>query len=562
MRIRSLNVRNYRTLEDIELRFPAFYTAICGKNDSGKTNVVRVVRHMLPERGPFVYMRDEDISLKDDFTQWRDEASDKRSLLVNICFEIHKDRDAGLFHFITDYLNLPPDTEDNLSLNLLATYSGENPTGKVSVTAGGKEFNGLKAEEVLKKLQSSTVVLFHNSTEPKHPYFRSSRFSGTLEDLSQEYEEQVEAIKDLVNDRMKHIAQRHQKQIEELLGRLGSQYKVALSVPAYDFDYLPYNITLGDTKVDIALGEWGSGTQNRTLILLTLFRARRVSESGTSASKITPIIIVEEPESFLHPAAQAQFGRVLQDLSEEFEVQVIVTTHSPYMLSLSNPEANILLERYAEQGQLRGTYKVDTSGDNWMEPFGLVLGIRSSEFQPWEKLFFAGTRRLLLVEGDTDKEYFELLRAPAHSSGQLVFDGEVFAYNGRDNLKSASLLSFIRNRYEKVFITYDLDADADLSSYLDRQGFERNDNYCPVGRDMPGRKNIEGLVPEKVTQVVYASFPALVDRAMSGDSGDRRSARQELKRLILEEFKAQAQPGNDYYGGFYEITRVINRALA
>jgi len=48
-------------------------------------------------------------------------------------------------------------------------------------------------------------------------------------------------------------------------------------------------------------------------------------ESEPSASKITPVIIIEEPESFLHPSAQAEFGRVLHDFAEEFQVQVIVT---------------------------------------------------------------------------------------------------------------------------------------------------------------------------------------------------------------------------------------------
>jgi hypothetical protein len=37
--------------------------------------------------------------------------------------------------------------------------------------------------------------------------------------------------------------------------------------------------------------------------------------------------MIEEPECFLHPSAQAEFGRILRDLAEEFQVQVIITTH-------------------------------------------------------------------------------------------------------------------------------------------------------------------------------------------------------------------------------------------
>lgn len=43
MKIISLTIRNYRTLESIDLTFPLSYVSICGANDSGKTNVVRAI---------------------------------------------------------------------------------------------------------------------------------------------------------------------------------------------------------------------------------------------------------------------------------------------------------------------------------------------------------------------------------------------------------------------------------------------------------------------------------------------------------------------------------------
>ncbi|HEY3215821.1 MAG TPA: AAA family ATPase [Candidatus Eisenbacteria bacterium] len=193
-----------------------------------------------------------------------------------------------------------------------------------------------------------------------------------------------------------------------------------MTIPSLDIRYFPYDLTLGDRKVEVELGEWGSGTRNRTLVLLTIFRAKQVAESPASASKVTPVIVVEEPESFLHPSAQAEFGRVLQDLSEEFRVQIIVTTHSPYLLSQNRPESNILLKRRGARGQMRATERVDTAGDGWMEPFALALGIGDAEFKPWRELFFSKSSGLLLVEGDTDKEYFVLLRDPAHGSNRLI----------------------------------------------------------------------------------------------------------------------------------------------
>lgn len=44
MIIKKLNVQNYRTLENVEVEFKGYYTAISGKNNAGKSNIIRVIR--------------------------------------------------------------------------------------------------------------------------------------------------------------------------------------------------------------------------------------------------------------------------------------------------------------------------------------------------------------------------------------------------------------------------------------------------------------------------------------------------------------------------------------
>lgn len=297
------------------------------------------------------------------------------------------------------------------------------------------------------------------------------------------------------------------------------------------------------------------------MILLTLFRAKQIAEEHSSASKVTPVIVVEEPESFLHPSAQAEFGRVLQDLADEFEVQLIVTTHSPYMLSHSRPESNILLERRVVRGQVRETVQVDTATSSWMEPFALALGIRDEEFLPWKELFFKDVNALLLVEGDIDAGYFNLLRDERHGPKALSFSGEIFAYGGKDTLKNQTLLRFIRDRYERVFVIFDLDAESDVEKVLKALGFEKGKTYTPIGVDEPGKRCMEGLVPETVNGVVHAARPDLIS-ALSGTPEERRSAHSTLKGLYFEEFSRQAKPGDEYYGQLYKIAAVANRTLS
>ena len=358
MKITELVIRNYRTLEKIHLKFSHSYTTICGPNDCGKTNVVRVIRSVMRDRDSYFYRDIEDINVKDNYPKWKHSDTGDRTIQISFKISINQDFDVGLFQFIHKQLSLekPP---ENLTCEISVVHLSDKPEPQVSVEVEGRKVDGLDAQQVLKSLRSAQAVLFHNSTRTEGRFLRSGK-QGFLSELSGESQAHFDSMKKSVDRTLKKVARKHQQQIEELIGRLEAKYRVGLSLPDFDLSYLPYNITLGQKHLDVPLDDWGSGTQNRTMILMTLLRARQISQSEASASKVTPIIIIEEPESFLHPSAQAEFGRILQDLADEFQIQVIVTTHSPYLLSKSKPASNILLKRSTEYGQLRETQVVDT----------------------------------------------------------------------------------------------------------------------------------------------------------------------------------------------------------
>lgn len=557
MRIRALKIKNYRTLEDIEIAFPSYYTAISGKNDSGKSNLIRMIRALMKEEIRFPFFGDEDeLSLENDYPQWKEMEAKDREIAVSIDVVVGRDYDFGIYNFLNTYLSLEEEREE-LFFTLNLTLSSNTPEQRIQVMVNGQSFDGVQAQDVLKKLQSSKTFIFHNSTDPG-PHYRGT---ALFKDLSDEYQDRVESAKRAVNRELQKIAKEQQKELAQLLGRLQAQYKVGLSLPTYDFSYMPLDITLGDKKVNVPLEEWGSGTKNRTLIFLNLLRARQISLSDASASKITPVLTIEEPESFLHPSAQAEFGRVLQDLATEFKVQVLVTSHSPYMLSLDDPKSNVLLQRKLLRSQLRETQIVDTEGDDWMEPFAAVLGLDNEMFKPWKQAMFGSGESVLLVEGDIDKEYFELLRDPAHGANRLKFEGQIIPYDGCANLKNSVLLKFVNERYKKVFITFDLDVKEEIERSLSSLSLQEGKDYKPVGFNQSGKKDIEGLVPDDIKSPIFAANVDLVQQVMSGSQRERRSAKNNLKRLILESFKRESTPGTDYFKHFYSIAKVVDKAL-
>ena len=77
-----------------------------------------------------------------------------------------------------------------------------------------------------------------------------------------------------------------------------------------------------------------------------------------------------------------------------------------------------------------------------------------------------------------------------------------------------------------------------------------------------GKRNIEGLLPERITTGVYASNPGLVQAATAGTKEEQDSAKGKLKKLLLEEFRSKAKPGPEDFAHCYALAKIINRALA
>jgi ABC-type cobalamin/Fe3+-siderophores transport system ATPase subunit len=557
MKLNAIRIEDFRSIESLSLDLSKSYIALCGANDSGKTNVVRAIRLLVREKEPFLYADEEYSTSAEDYPKWKECEPDAREVGVEADFLIHPDHDAGLYQSLVRQLQLTESSEP-LELTLRLRYGMKS---SVAVTARGTAFDGVEAQEVFRRIQSAKCVLFHNSTEVMRQY-RFAAGSVGIGEIPAEHRAILESLRKKTAKDLAKIAKAQQAELEKLLGRLEQKYRVGLSLPPLDFDYMPFSITLGDRKYDVPLDDWGSGTRNRTLILHTLFRAKQVRESPVSASKVTPIIIVEEPESFLHPSAQAEFGRVLQDLASEFDVQVIVTSHSPYMLNIASPAANILLKRRTHYNSVRETTSVDTSGENWAEPFAEALGLRSDDFRPWRELFLTVTESVLLVEGSTDKQYLELMKGAAHGANALSFDGEILPYEGAGTLQNTALLRFLKNRYPKLFILYDLDVAKEVEKSLEAVGLVRGTHFASVGRAEAGKRNIEGLLPDAVRSAVFRDNADLVTAAVEGSGEERKSAKNRMKTLLLNEFKKVASPGPEFFAGFYALAKQINKALA
>lgn len=135
------------------------------------------------------------------------------------------------------------------------------------------------------------------------------------------------------------------------------------------------------------------------------------------------IIIIDEPQSFLHPGAVRKLLEIL-NLPAYRHHQFIVMTHSPTALSAANPQ-NVLAVK--KDGAKSVVNRIDKNNVREMETVLAEVGARLSDV--------FGADRILWVEGRTEETCFPLIleMIMAHRLGGTVILGIVNTgdFNGR-----------------------------------------------------------------------------------------------------------------------------------
>ena len=205
------------------------------------------------------------------------------------------------------------------------------------------------------------------------------------------------------------------------------------------------------------------------------------------------------------------------------------------------------------------TTLVDTGKESWMAPFAEHLGIQSSEFKNWRPLFSSFQSKVLLVEGETDKEYFKYLRN-SRIGKEVLKDGiEIVTYGGKDTLKNTLLVKFVLSKFDKVFITFDLDVADEVKAFLDRLNLKEAVDYMAIGLNQPGKDAIEGILPPRILSSINGKETDLVMQLSSRKKDERKNAKKELKKKYLEEFKTHNYYSDEELKEIEKIIKKINK---
>lgn len=202
--------------------------------------------------------------------------------------------------------------------------------------------------------------------------------------------------------------------LQENIGDIFPNHKIDVQPEAGKFDV--DKILAAGTHIRVAdslgtfypLANQGSGLQRA--FLWSAIEA--LADTGnykigkkTLANEEPRILLVEEPESFLHPPAVRAAREALYKIADLENWQVMITTHSPIFIDVSKPHTTIVrVEKQCDSAtKIFSTDKADFDDDE-RERLQMIRNCHPTI----NEFFFSD--KVILVEGDTEQAVFSEIK--------------------------------------------------------------------------------------------------------------------------------------------------------
>ena len=387
MRLEKFQIRNYRSISDISIRLPKNKPLILfGPNNAGKSNILSGLDRLLGEKYP-TYIEAED---SDYFMRNRENYPK---------IEISAEFDEP--YHVRDYISLNAvcltyDDSKQFDNNMFHDYTGK----KLFISKDDRA----KLQSILLGSERSTAYQFNYSNK----YSLLSKFNRSLhssltdsekEDLKHSFEDIKETFQG--KREFKTLFSIFKNSIEESVK--GFVHHLEVDFSAYDPNNYANILRIAAYEGNNvrSFSEFGTGEQQ--ILLMAFAKAYMEAFRGNNF-----LLILEEPETNLHPLAQKWLKKYIYDLCSS-GLQVIISTHSPYFISFEN------LEGLVRVFKKNGVTNIKQVSEEELAELLIATGvpkekIKESEIGQYlenrlysEQLEGLFAEKLILVEGLTEK---------------------------------------------------------------------------------------------------------------------------------------------------------------
>ena len=371
MKLLRIRVRNFRCYqEEKSLSFEDF-TALVGRNDSGKSSILDALALFFDEYKPdgddaCISGNKQDMRVICEFTDLPSniiiDADHPTTLeqehLLNSHghLEIHRvysghlktPKPTGIFAYAlhptaeghADLLHLKRQQlqirAKQLGVDLSGVDQRINSELRKSIWNSSGDLNLEEKEVDLEKEDAKKIWSVLSKQLPVLAVFHSDRKStdqdeeaqspmkSAVDEAIRQRQAELDDIAEHVQSQVEQIARETVEKIREMDPHLASELNPRFSKPNWS---KVFSISLTD-DAQIPINKRGSGV--RRLVLLNFFRAQ--AERRLEQKEAPGIIYaIEEPETSQHPNNQKILFEALRELSEQPGCQVVVTTHTPVL---------------------------------------------------------------------------------------------------------------------------------------------------------------------------------------------------------------------------------------
>src|SRR5437016_7873294 len=104
VRISKITIQNFRSIEKLTIGLPGHYTAISGKNNSGKSNLLRPLKILFEPEQRFKFSDDE-IKHSQHFPLWKKKDAVEH-IKIEVLLTIARSEDASVFKLAEEFFKL------------------------------------------------------------------------------------------------------------------------------------------------------------------------------------------------------------------------------------------------------------------------------------------------------------------------------------------------------------------------------------------------------------------------------------------------------------------------